>query len=205
MVRWDTRRALQLRIFAYKSSLVWAPMIFEQKIRQKQKLRQPIWANFRLNAKYIDGDDNFDGTDGDDDSDDVQEGWWAMVPCGNSTLKTWGGHFLHVPHTKVWSWWRGWGCDARDEDDDKGRSKKITFDKIYSFSNDMLHWYGDDAGHGRDDNGKWQRKSSLDIESLKWEYFDKSTLSIVAGNIINNHWGLLQKTKIWTKRIIECC
>ena len=41
-----------------------------------------------LNAKYIDGDDNFDGTDGDDDSDDVQEGWWAMVPCGNSTLKT---------------------------------------------------------------------------------------------------------------------
>ena len=27
--------------------------------------------------------------------------------------------------------------------------------------------YIDDAGHGRDDNGKWQRKSSLDIESLK--------------------------------------
>ena len=46
-------------------------------------------------------------------------------------------------------------------------AKKIFFDKIYSFSNDMLHWYGDDAGHGSDDNGKWQRKSSLDIESLK--------------------------------------
>ena len=45
-------------------------------------------STFRLIAKYIDGDDNFDGTDGDDDSDDVQEGWWAMVPCGNSTLKT---------------------------------------------------------------------------------------------------------------------
>ena len=37
--------------------------------------------------------------------------------------------------------------------------------------------YGDDAGHG-----KGQRKSSFGIESLKWEYFDKSTLSIVAGN-----------------------
>ena len=211
MVMWDTRRALQLRIFACKSR---GSVLFERPWYLSIRFRSGKTKNSASQYEQI--------------LDWLQNISMVMTISTAQTVmmtamlfRKDGGPWCPVG-IPLWKLEAGTFCMCRtqkyDHDgEDEGvtpvmrmmirvGAKRLLLTGFTPFPMICcIQKYGDDAGHGRDDNGKWQRKSSLDIESLKWEYFDKSTLSIVAGNIINNHWGLLQKTKIWTKRIIECC